>query len=65
MIEGYYPPRNVIGYLIDSLLEIPKGANMVDYNEFYRLFKNDSHYYIYKVKNPKSPLMSVINKIKD
>jgi len=57
MIKGYYPPRDIEGYLVDNLL--------IDYNEFYRLFKNKRTHYIYKIKKPKSPLTNLMSKIID
>jgi hypothetical protein len=65
MIKGYYPPRDIEGYLIDNLSDVPKESELIDYNEFYRLFKNKRTHYIYKIKKPKSSLMNLMNKISD
>ena len=65
MIKGIYPPRDIEGYLVNNLSEVPKEAEAIDSNEFYRLFKNKRTYYIYKVKTPQSPLMRLMNKISE
>ena len=62
MIEGYYPPRDKKGYLVKNLNEIPKGSEILDQNEYYRLYQNNKKYYIYKIKNPQSPLMGLLSK---
>lgn len=65
MIKGYYPPRNIEGYLVNNLSDVPKESELIDSNEFYRLFKNKRTHYIYKIKKPKSPLMNLMSKIQD
>ncbi len=47
MIKGYYPPRDIEGYLVDNLSDLPKESLLIDYNEFYRLFKKKRTHYIY------------------
>ena len=65
MIKGYYPPRDIEGYLVDNLSDLPKESLLIDYNEFYRLFKKKRTHYIYKIKKPKSPLSNLMSKILD
>ncbi len=63
---GFYPPRGVDGVLVDNLSELPTTAKIQDYNEFFRLYvDNDNVRYIYKIKNPKSPLSRLLSKIND
>ena len=64
MIEGYYPPRDIKGYLVKNLTDIPKGSDLIDQNEYYRLYKKINKHYIYKIKNPHSPLMNLLNTLK-
>lgn len=63
MDKGYYAPRDINGYLAKNLSDIPKESELVDQNEYYRLYKSKNTYYIYKIKNPHSPLMSLLSKI--
>ncbi len=65
MIKGYYPPRDIEGYLVDNLSDLPKESQLIDYNEFYRLFKKKRTHYIYKIKKPKNPLSNLMSKILD
>ena len=45
---------------------LPTNAKIQDYNEFFRLYvDSDNVRYIYKVKNPKSPLSRLLSKIND
>jgi hypothetical protein len=59
---GYYPPTGTQGELIDNLSELPAHYELIDFNEFYRLFKDEDKHYIYKVKHPKSALNSILKK---
>ena len=63
---GFYPPRGVDGVLVDNLSELPQTAKIQDYNEFFRLYVDSENIrYIYKIKNPKSPLSRFLSKIND
>jgi len=60
---GFYPPRGVDGVLVDNLSELPSTAKIKDFNEFYRLYIDDENVrYIYRVKNPISPLFNILSK---
>ena len=60
---GFYPPRGVDGVLVDNLSELPTTAKTQDYNEFFRLYVDDDNVrYIYKIKNPKSPLSKLLSR---
>lgn len=65
MIIGLYPPTRQQGEIIKTLNELPEGVELIDYNEFYRLYKKDLVYYIYKIKNPVSPLDQILNENKN
>ena len=65
MIKGYYPPRDIEGYLVDNLSDLPKESLLIDYNEFYRLFKKKRTHYIYKIKKPKNSFSNLMSKILD
>ena len=62
MIKGYYPPRDIEGYLVKNLSDIPKASELIDQNEYYRLYKKTNRHYIYKIKNPQSPLMNLLSR---
>ena len=64
-MNGYYPPSGTEGELIDNLNQLPINYKLVDFNEFYRLFKHKENYYIYKVKNPKTALHKIISNINE
>jgi len=63
---GFYPPRGIDGVLVDNLSELPTTAKIEDFNEFFRLYvDHEKVRYIYRVKNPISPLSKLLSKIND
>ena len=50
-----YPPTGQEGKLVNTLNELPERHWIEDYNEFYRLYKDEhNNLYVYKIKQPKS-----------
>ena len=63
---GFYPPRNIQGFLVEKLSDLPTSAKIEDMNEYYRLYvDNTNKNYIYKIKNPQSPLFKLLNEINE